>query len=113
LPETTTPTTTTAAAATAQEARKKSRFGIERRSRQNRTAREDLRTKIKAAEKTAGHGQTEAAQKKIRAAVSALDKAAEKGVIHKNAAARRKSRLLKKLAKAAKAPAVEVKKKKA
>jgi small subunit ribosomal protein S20 len=31
-------------------------------------------------------------------AISALDKAAEKGVIHKNNAARRKSRLMKKLA---------------
>jgi small subunit ribosomal protein S20 len=31
-------------------------------------------------------------------AISALDKAAEKGVIHKNAAARRKGRLMKKLA---------------
>ena len=39
--------------------------------------------------------------------MSALDKAAEKGVIHKNAAARRKSRLMKALnkAKAAKAAA--------
>jgi small subunit ribosomal protein S20 len=32
------------------------------------------------------------------AAVSSLDKAAEKGVIHKNSAARRKGRLMKKLA---------------
>jgi small subunit ribosomal protein S20 len=34
----------------------------------------------------------------VRKAISALDKAAEKGVIHKNAAARRKGRLMKKLA---------------
>ena len=34
----------------------------------------------------------------ILKAISALDKAAEKGVIHKNNAARRKSRLMKKLA---------------
>jgi len=34
----------------------------------------------------------------ILLAVSALDKAAEKGVIHKNNAARRKSRLMKRLA---------------
>ena len=34
----------------------------------------------------------------VLAAVSALDKAAEKGVIHKNNAARRKSRLMKRLA---------------
>lgn len=110
MPET---TTTTATAAADQKAREKSRFGIERRSRRNRTVRENLKTRIKAAEKTAGQGQTEAAQKKIKAAVSALDKAAEKGVIHKNAAARRKSRLLKKLARAAKASSAEAKKKKA
>jgi small subunit ribosomal protein S20 len=34
----------------------------------------------------------------ILKAISALDKAAEKGVIHKNNAARRKGRLMKKLA---------------
>jgi small subunit ribosomal protein S20 len=34
----------------------------------------------------------------IRAAISTIDKAAVKGVIHKNNAARRKSRLMKKLA---------------
>jgi len=33
----------------------------------------------------------------LRRAMSALDKAAKKGVIHKNQAARRKSRLAKKL----------------
>jgi small subunit ribosomal protein S20 len=32
-----------------------------------------------------------------KTAISALDKAAEKGVIHKNNAARRKSRLMKRL----------------
>ncbi|MEW6142525.1 MAG: 30S ribosomal protein S20 [Chloroflexota bacterium] len=109
MPETTTPTQK--AAAPARKTREKSRFGIERRSRRNRSIREALKSKIKAAEKTAGQSQAEAAQKKIKAAVSALDKAAGKGVIHKNAAARSKSRLLKKLAKAAKAPAGRAKKK--
>jgi small subunit ribosomal protein S20 len=37
------------------------------------------------------------AQKAIIEAISSLDKAAEKGVIHPNNAARRKSRLMKKL----------------
>jgi len=111
LPEASTAPTTTAAAAAAPapRARTGSRFGIERRSRRNRTTREALKTKIKAAAKAIGQGQTEAAENKVRAAVSALDKAAEKGVIHKNKAARGKSRLLKKLAKAAKAPAGEAK----
>jgi len=34
----------------------------------------------------------------VRQAVAALDKAAEKGILHKNNAARRKSRLMKRLA---------------
>jgi small subunit ribosomal protein S20 len=43
----------------------------------------------------------------VKDAISALDKAAEKGVIHAKNAARRKSRLMKAANKAAKAPAVE------
>jgi small subunit ribosomal protein S20 len=39
----------------------------------------------------------EAAAAAVRTAVSELDKAAKKGVIHKNNAARRKSRLMKQL----------------
>jgi small subunit ribosomal protein S20 len=39
---------------------------------------------------------------KVNAAASALDKAAEKGIIHKRNAARRKSRLMKAAAKAQK-----------
>ena len=43
-------------------------------------------------------GSADEARKATLAAVSALDKAAVKGVIHKKNAARRKSRLMKKLA---------------
>ncbi|QBD79137.1 30S ribosomal protein S20 [Ktedonosporobacter rubrisoli] len=39
----------------------------------------------------------EAAEAAVRAAVSELDRAAKKGVLHKNNAARRKSRLMKQL----------------
>jgi small subunit ribosomal protein S20 len=42
-------------------------------------------------------GDLEAAREAVIVAVSSLDRAAEKGVIHVNNAARRKSRLLKKL----------------
>ncbi len=38
------------------------------------------------------------AEIKVKDAISALDKAAQKGVIHKNNAARRKGRLMKQLA---------------
>ena len=41
----------------------------------------------------------------VKAALAALDRAVAKGVIHRNAASRRKSRLLKSLNKAAKAGA--------
>ena len=40
---------------------------------------------------------SEATKEKIKEAISSLDKASQKGVLHKNNAARRKSRLLKKL----------------
>jgi hypothetical protein len=42
-------------------------------------------------------GDLKAAQEAVAVAVTALDKAAEKGIIHRNNAARRKSRLIKKL----------------
>jgi small subunit ribosomal protein S20 len=42
-------------------------------------------------------GRLEEAEATARQATSALDRAAQKGVIHKNNAARRKSRLMKRL----------------
>jgi len=42
-------------------------------------------------------GRVEEAREAVRQAASALDKAAEKGIIHKNNAARRKSRLMRQL----------------
>jgi hypothetical protein len=41
----------------------------------------------------------------VRAAVRALDKAAQKGIVHRNAAARRKSRLMSRLHQLSAAPA--------
>jgi small subunit ribosomal protein S20 len=58
-----------------------------------RTAVQKAREEITAAKKP---GKETAAA--TQAAISALDKAAQKGIIHKNNAARRKSRLMKKLA---------------
>jgi small subunit ribosomal protein S20 len=43
-------------------------------------------------------GEVDAAREATMQAVSALDKAAQKGILHKNNAARRKSRLMKRLA---------------
>jgi len=49
---------------------------------------------VKKARLLIDEGQLDAAEEVVRQAVSALDKAAEKGIIHKNNAARRKSRLM-------------------
>lgn len=64
----------------------------------NRVYRGSARTMIRKAQvalKTAGSAET--AQVETLAAIKALDKAASKGVIHKNNAARRKARLMAKL----------------
>lgn len=60
----------------------------------NRAVRSELKTRVKKAESTVGTDENEAA---VRAAVKRLDSAASKGVIHKNTAARRKSRLMKRI----------------
>lgn len=62
------------------------------------------KTRITKAEKLILSGDLEKGQQAVTSAVSVLDKIAGKGVIHPNNAARRKSRLMKKL-NAAKKPA--------
>jgi len=69
----------------------------EKRRVRNKTVRSELRTRTKAAATTAQAGGDEAAEA-LRLALKRIDKAAAKGVIHKNQAARRKSRLVKRLA---------------
>lgn len=64
----------------------------------NKAVRSELKTRTKAAVTAAG---TDGAPDALKAAVKKLDKAATKGVIHKNAAARRKSRLMKRINSAA------------
>lgn len=60
----------------------------------NRVYRGSARTAVRNARLAIETGETEQAQEAMMVAVKALDKAAAKGVIHKNNAARRKSRLL-------------------
>ncbi|MGQ9668389.1 MAG: 30S ribosomal protein S20, partial [Anaerolineae bacterium] len=69
----------------------------EKRRLRNRFYRSTARTYVKRARAAIAAGDLEAAQEAIKQAVSALDRAAEKGVIHKNNASRRKSRLMKAL----------------
>ncbi len=56
--------------------------------------RTSTRTQVKRARALIASGKVAEADKALLDAVSALDKAAEKGVIHKNNAARRKARLM-------------------
>ncbi len=88
---------------------KRNRQNESRRLR-NRNMRGAARTAVSQARAAleANEPETKAA---ILKAISVLDKAAEKGVIHKNNAARRKGRLMKKLASLGNgAPAAEAKK---
>ena len=66
----------------------------------NKKVRSELRTRVKAAVVAADTG-AENSDDAARIAMKKIDKAAVKGVIHKNAASRRKSRLAKRLAAAA------------
>jgi len=77
-------------------AEKQARVAEKRRQR-NRSVRSQVKTSITKAEKIIFSGQLEAAQEAVTAAMSALDKAAEKGILNSNNTARRKSRLMKKL----------------
>ena len=81
-----------------------------RRAARNRAARSAVRTYVKKANEAVGGVAVENAAEVVREAVSALDTAARKGIVHRNAAARRKSRLmarLHQLSLAPETPAVE------
>ncbi len=65
----------------------------------NRTYRSRARTFVKKARLAISSGDLEAAREATRLAVKDLDMAASRGVIHKRNAARRKSRLMRQLAK--------------
>ncbi len=68
-----------------------------RRSLMNKGVRSSTRTMVSKAVSLIQQGNLEAAQEAVRKAVITLDKAAQKGVIDRNNAARRKSRLMAKL----------------
>ena len=76
-----------------------------KKSRQNHlrnvSAKSAMKTYIKKAKTAVDGGDAEATDAVARAC-SVIDKTAERGIIHRNAAARRKSRLMKRAAKTAK-----------
>lgn len=75
----------------------------QRRRDHNKPVRSQVKTYVKKAEQLISGNELESAREAVQRAMAALDKAAQKGVIHPNNAARRKSRLMKKLNTAASA----------
>jgi small subunit ribosomal protein S20 len=69
----------------------------QRKAAANLVVRSAARTYVKKAQRLIAEGKVEEAQVAVQQALTALDKAAQKGVIHRNNAARRKSRLMKRL----------------
>lgn len=75
-----------------------------RRMIRNKSSRSQLKTEVARAEQLIAAGDAEAAKGAVATAVSSLDKAAQKKMVHGNNAARRKSRLLKKMNKGTSKP---------
>ena len=73
-------------------AKKRQRQNLKNRSK-NRATKSMLKTEVRKVVATAAGTDKAAAVAEFRIAVQKLDRAAAKGVIHKNAAARKKSRL--------------------
>ena len=68
----------------------------ERKRLRNRSERSSVKTLIAKAKSSSDAGE-ESAHEKTTTAISGIDKAVKKGIIHRNKAARLKSRLMKKL----------------
>ena len=66
-----------------------------KKSRERHVRNIAVKSKIKTVIKKAHAAGEEEVKQAVSAATSVIDKAAQKGIIHKNAAARRKSRLMK------------------
>ena len=73
---------------------KKRNIQNEKRRVRNLAVRSELKTRVKGATTAAEAGAEDAAQRLVLAQ-KRIDKAGSKGIIHKNAAARRTSRLMK------------------
>jgi small subunit ribosomal protein S20 len=71
----------------------------ERRHERNRAARSEIKTRTKNAADAAAQG-ADNVDELTRSAIKAIDVAASNGVLHKNTAARRKSKLMKQVASA-------------
>ena len=67
------------------------------RNLRNRSLRSNLRTTIKKVKVSLASSNAEQAQSELKDAIPTIDKAVSKGIIHKNNAARKKSRLMRKI----------------
>ena len=72
---------------------------VERRRARNKSVRSAVKSSLTRVEKLVAKKDAEATGAEMAQVMSVLDRAAKKGVIHPNQAARRKSRLMKKLKK--------------
>ena len=70
---------------------------IKTKTRQNKMFKTQLKNDIKRYQAAVAEGNAEAAQATYKAAVKKIDQAAARGIIHKNAAARKKSQFTKAL----------------
>lgn len=68
-----------------------------KRARRNQSVRRATRTMLGQARRSVLTGDVEVSEPAIRSAISLLDKAVKKGIMHKNTASRTKSRLAIKL----------------
>lgn len=74
---------------------------IQAKTMQNKMVKSSLKTAIKKYESALVEGNVDNAKALLNSAVKSIDMAASKGIIHKNMAARKKSRLTAKLNKLA------------
>jgi small subunit ribosomal protein S20 len=70
----------------------------EKRTERNKAVKSELRTWVRKFREAAESGDKDAAEAALQKASTKLDKAASKGVIHKNQAANKKSAMAKKAA---------------
>jgi small subunit ribosomal protein S20 len=69
----------------------------EKRRVRNAAVRSTVRTSVKTTRTALEGGNADQARESLQRTIQVLDKAATKGVIHKNTAARKKSRLMRQL----------------
>ena len=82
---------------TSKKSAQKSARIMQQKAQRNKPIRSSVKTTITKARKLILQNDLDAAQEAVKLAALALDKAVQKGVLHPNNAARRKSRLMKQL----------------